>query len=59
MGKGDYSLKAGHIFWRLSQLVLGIAVIALYARDLNKARKEEKYSDSKWVCIGTDSIVST
>lgn len=35
---------------RFLQLVFAIAVIGLYAQDLNKARKEKKYADGKWVC---------
>jgi hypothetical protein len=35
---------------RFLQLVFALAVVGLYAQDLNKARKEDKYSDGKWVC---------
>jgi uncharacterized membrane protein YsdA (DUF1294 family) len=34
---------------RFFQFVLGIVVIGLYAQDLNNARKQHKYIDSKWV----------
>lgn len=34
---------------RFFQFVLGITVIALYAQDLDNARKQGKYVDSKWV----------
>lgn len=34
---------------RFLQLVFALAVVGLYAQDLNKARKEHKYSDGKWV----------
>ncbi|KAF2631676.1 hypothetical protein BU25DRAFT_194099 [Macroventuria anomochaeta] len=37
------------IFLRFFQFVLGITVIALYAVDLDNARKAGKYTDSKWV----------
>lgn len=37
------------IFLRFFQFVLGITVIALYAMDLDNARKAGKYTDSKWV----------
>lgn len=37
------------IFLRFFQFVLGITVIALYATDLDNARKAGKYTDSKWV----------
>jgi H+/Cl- antiporter ClcA len=33
---------------RFLQFVFAIAVIGLYAQDLNKAHKEAKYTDSKW-----------
>ncbi|KAF2124310.1 hypothetical protein P153DRAFT_139500 [Dothidotthia symphoricarpi CBS 119687] len=34
---------------RFFQFVMGITVIALYAQDLDNARKQGKYVDSKWV----------
>jgi len=34
---------------RFFQFVLGIAVIGLYAQDLDRARKAGSYADSKWV----------
>jgi hypothetical protein len=34
---------------RFLQMVFALAVVGLYAQDLNKARKEHKYSDGKWV----------
>lgn len=37
------------IFLRFFQFVLGITVIGLYAIDLDRARKQGKYIDSKWV----------
>lgn len=37
------------LFLRFFQFVLGITVIALYAIDLDRARKAGKYTDSKWV----------
>ncbi|KAF9696455.1 hypothetical protein EKO04_005511 [Ascochyta lentis] len=37
------------VFLRFFQFVLGITVIALYAIDLDNARKAGKYTDSKWV----------
>jgi hypothetical protein len=37
------------IFLRLFQFVLGITVIGLYAIDLDRARRANKYVDSKWV----------
>lgn len=37
------------IFLRFFQFVLGITVIALYAMDLDKARRSHSYVDSKWV----------
>jgi hypothetical protein len=38
-----------HMGFRFVQMILAIAVIGLYAQDLNKAQKEGKYSDGKWV----------
>lgn len=49
-----YFLRFEKITWlqmafRFMQMILAIAVIGLYAQDLNKAQKEGKYSDGKWV----------
>lgn len=38
-----------HAFYRFVQIVMACVVIGYYASDLNKANKEKKYSDSKWV----------
>jgi hypothetical protein len=35
--------------WRVFQMIGAIAVLVYYAHDLNKARKQKKYADSKWV----------
>jgi len=46
---------------RFLQLVFALAVVGLYAQDLNKARKEDKYSDGKWVfatVVGSLSAVT-
>jgi len=46
---------------RLLQLIFALAVVGLYAQDLNKARKENKYSDGKWVfatVVGSLSAVT-
>lgn len=37
------------IFLRFFQFVLGLTVIGLYAVDLDRARKQGKYADSKWI----------
>lgn len=34
---------------RFLQIVFALAVVGLYAQDLNKAEKVDRYSDSKWV----------
>jgi hypothetical protein len=34
---------------RVLQIVFALAVVGLYAQDLNKASKVDKYSDSRWV----------
>ena len=34
---------------RFLQIVFALAVVGLYAQDLNKATKVPKYSGSKWV----------
>jgi len=42
-------------------MVFALAVVGLYAQDLNKARKEHKYSDGKWVfatVVGSLSAVT-
>ncbi len=38
-----------HAAYRFIQLVLALAVCGLYGVDLTKARKENKYTDGKWV----------
>ncbi|EXJ78457.1 hypothetical protein A1O1_08857 [Capronia coronata CBS 617.96] len=38
-----------NLLLRSLQLVDGLVVIGLYGIDLNRARKEDKYSDGKWV----------
>ncbi|PMD33113.1 hypothetical protein L207DRAFT_590181 [Hyaloscypha variabilis F] len=38
-----------HSIFRLIQIVLALAVCGLYGVDLNRADKEHKYSDGKWV----------
>ncbi|KAF2015572.1 hypothetical protein BU24DRAFT_180603 [Aaosphaeria arxii CBS 175.79] len=48
------------IFIRLIQFALGVAVIGLYAQDLDRARRAGKYIDAKWayaVAIGTWSAL--
>jgi hypothetical protein len=37
------------LIFRFLQFVFAIAVVGLYAQDLNRARGLDKYSDSKWV----------
>jgi len=39
----------GHSVFRFIQLILALAVVGLYATDLNAANKQGKYSDGKWV----------
>jgi hypothetical protein len=36
---------------RFLQLIFALAVVGLYAQDLNKAREEKKYADGKWVSV--------
>jgi len=46
---------------RFLELIFALAVVGLYAQDLNKARKEHKYSDGKWVfatVVGSLSAVT-
>jgi hypothetical protein len=46
----NFSIGAAiRIFLRVCQFFMGIAVIALYAQDLDRARRAGKYTDSKWV----------
>jgi hypothetical protein len=40
-----------HSVFRLIQIIMALAVCGLYGVDLNKADKEHKYSDGKWVCF--------
>lgn len=53
---------AARLVLRFFQFVLGITIIGLYAQDLDRARKQGKYVDSKWVwsvvCGSLGSIVS-
>ncbi|PMD63076.1 uncharacterized protein K444DRAFT_327594 [Hyaloscypha bicolor E] len=38
-----------HSVFRLVQMIMALAVCGLYGVDLNKANREHKYSDGKWV----------
>jgi hypothetical protein len=38
-----------HSVFRLIQIIMALAVCGLYGVDLNKADREHKYSDGKWV----------
>ena len=40
-----------HSIFRLIQIILALTVCGLYGVDLNRADKERKYSDGKWVCF--------
>lgn len=40
-----------HSAYRILQFILAITVCGLYGVDLNRADREKKYSDSKWVCV--------
>lgn len=57
MGFGDggssrFSLQNMlNLVLRFLQIVFALAVVGLYAQDLNKAKKVPRYSDSKWVMI--------
>lgn len=47
---------------RFLQLVFAIAVIGIYAQDLKRAHKEDKYTDSKWayaVAVATLAAVTS
>jgi hypothetical protein len=49
---GFFSTSMGYFAFSALHLVclaLALAVCGLYGQDLNNARKEHKYSDSKWV----------
>ncbi|KIX09461.1 uncharacterized protein Z518_00541 [Rhinocladiella mackenziei CBS 650.93] len=49
------------LFLRTLQLIDGLVVIGLYGVDLNKANKEDKYSDQKWVyavTVGSIAAIS-
>jgi hypothetical protein len=39
-----------NLFSRLLQLVGAIIVCAYYGKYLDRARKQDKYADAKWVC---------
>lgn len=38
-----------NILLRTFQLIVGLVIIGLYGVDLNRARREDKYTDGKWV----------
>ncbi|KAL6249964.1 hypothetical protein RBB50_002265 [Rhinocladiella similis] len=38
-----------NLFLRTLQLIQGLVVVGLYGVDLNRANREHKYSDGKWV----------
>jgi hypothetical protein len=40
-----------HSIFRFIQIIFALAVCGLYGVDLNKADKEHKYTDGKWVCL--------
>jgi hypothetical protein len=42
-----------HSVFRLIQIIMALAVCGLYGVDLNKADKEHKYSDGKWVRLSS------
>jgi hypothetical protein len=42
-----------HSVFRLIQIIMALTVCGLYGVDLNKADKEHKYSDGKWVCLSS------
>jgi hypothetical protein len=48
---GISKATAGHVLFRFIQMVMALAVVGLYAQDLNRANKAGKYSDGKWVCL--------
>lgn len=49
-GSGRFSLQnILNLVIRFLQIVFALAVVGLYAQDLNKATKVPKYSSSKWV----------
>lgn len=51
-GSSRFSLQnILNLVLRLLQIVFALAVVGLYAQDLNKSDKVDKYSDSRWVRI--------
>ncbi|KAF7514459.1 hypothetical protein GJ744_000229 [Endocarpon pusillum] len=48
-GSSRFSLQnILNLVLRFLQIVFALAVVGLYAQDLNKAHKVDKYSDSRW-----------
>ncbi|KAK6365105.1 hypothetical protein LTS17_011583 [Exophiala oligosperma] len=50
-----------NLLLRLLQLIQGLVVVGLYGVDLNRANREHKYSDGKWVyavVVGSLSAVT-
>ncbi|KAK4944474.1 hypothetical protein LTR10_016148 [Elasticomyces elasticus] len=38
-----------NLLLRTGQLIIGLSIIGLYGVDLNRAHREDKYTDGKWV----------
>jgi hypothetical protein len=38
-----------NLLFRTAQLIIGLTIIGLYGVDLNRAHREDKYTDGKWV----------
>jgi occludin/MAL family lipid-associated protein len=55
---GGFVTTISLYFLRFFQLILAIAVIGLYAQDLNRAHHEGKYTDSNWVYAVVVSTLS-
>ncbi|KAI1614015.1 hypothetical protein EDD36DRAFT_212784 [Exophiala viscosa] len=50
-----------NLLFRTAQLIIGLTIIGLYGVDLNRAHREDKYTDGKWVfavVVGTLAAVT-
>lgn len=50
---GVFGMALSYVLFSIlhfSQFVLAITVIGLYGTDVDRARKQGKYMDGKWVC---------
>jgi hypothetical protein len=56
--EGRLSVNIISLLWRFSQCIVAVAVIGLYAQDLNKNNKDNKYYNyAKWVVTSPPQLL--